>query len=203
MIEQDYNNVLNLMSQSFPSVAAAMEERLNHPGPFTDELSPFSFPVASSELQPEVYSLLRPTNWFLVAVPDAYFGEGMLMASIRRKQFVQAPEMCFHATPATNRDSVEDRGLLPGITLGTGGRSRMFADSPYYIYASLSEQDAREWCGRFEEDEFLIYPVRSGVAGIDLFIDPCSVDTSRQIVSGYILDTVQVPSNLLGEAIPA
>ena len=79
----------------------------------------------------------------------------------------------------------------------------MFADSPYYIYASLSEQDAREWCERFEEEEFLIYPVRSGVAGINLFIDPCSVDTSRQIVSGYILDTVHVPSNLLGEAIPA
>ncbi|MEQ8853599.1 hypothetical protein [Gimesia sp.] len=203
MNEQDYNNVLDLMRKPFPCVAEAMEERFRQTASFGDKYSPYSFAVASTKLQPKVYDLLRATDWFLAAVPDNYFGEGMLRASVMRKEFVPRPQLCFHSTPAKNQKSVEKHGLLPEISVDGEGRSKMFADSPYYIYASLSEQEARGWCERFKEEEFLIYPVHSGVAGINLFIDPCSVDTDRQIVSGYILDTIRVLPDFLGEAISA
>ena len=203
MIEQDYLDILDLVRPSNPLIAQAMQQRLQQPSPFTEQFSPFSFGIASSELPIQVYNLFRPTPWFLVAVPDGYWGEGMMRASIRRKQIVQSrPELCFHATPSTNQSSVEEFGLLPGIALAREGRSRMFADSPYYIYAAPSEQFAREWCERFEGDEFLIYPIHCGTAEIDLFVDPCSVNSSTGVVSGYILDTMEVPPHVLGTAIP-
>lgn len=201
MTELDVSEILNQLG-SHPAIAQAIRERLQHSTPFGGQFSPFSFAIASTDLPMQMYDFFRPTPWFLVAVPDPYFGEGKLRASIRRKQVVRPrPDFCFHATPTSNQRSVEQHGLLPGISLGREGRCSTFADSPYYIYASLSVRDAREWCERFEEADFLIYPIRCGAAGIDLFVDPCSVNTSTNTVSGYIIDAIHVPRSVLGTAI--
>ena len=157
------------------------------------ERSLFAFALPKVQMSPQVYDYFRPSEWFIVAVPEPLLGEGMARVTIREKFYIiPSPGVCYHATPFTNRESIERSGLLPGIKCNKQSRSRMFADSPYYIYASLSEEDAQDWCGRFEEEQFLIYPVQVGKARIRLFVDPASVDEINRVISGCIIDSPHV-----------
>src|SRR5262245_60785773 len=127
-----------------------MAVRLDEAFKGRDVLRLFSFAVPGSEMTPKVYDFFRPTEWFIVSVPDKFFGEGMEMATIRKKRFVEpSPRTCYHVTPVANQRSIEANGLMPGYKLNKQGRAKLFADSPYYIYASLTETDARDWCRRF------------------------------------------------------
>lgn len=197
MKRREVERIIESISRSLPSVGEAMRQWLDEFFGDRDEMNYFSFALPLGEMATEVYDWFRPTPWFIAAVPDRFFGEGMARGCIRAKQFVEPlPSICFHATPVSNKSSIESQGLLLGVVLGRTGRLRMFADSPYYIFASLTEPDAREWCLRFTEEEFLVYPVQIGKAGIRLFVDPCSVSGDGE-VSGFIIDAVCVKPQFL------
>jgi len=187
----------------FAPIRQAMSDRLDDAFKGQEALRLFSFALPGAEMTPDIYDYFRPTGWFIVSIPDRYFGEGMQRTTIRPKLFVQpSPSICYHATPKSNQESIKGSGILPGFKLNKTGHGKMFLDSPYYIYASLTEQDARDWCGRFTEEEFLIYPLQIGKAGIRLFVDSCSVDWNTGVTSGYIIDALHIPPHLLASPIP-
>jgi hypothetical protein len=198
MTKQDVERLIAGLPSQIEAVGHAMTGRIEEAFKNSAELRLFSFAVPQSQMTSEVYDHFRPSDWFIVSVPDAFFGQGMERATIRKKCFVlPSPGVCYHATPLTNRQSIERSGLLPGFKCNKQSRGKMFADSPYYIYASLSEREAQDWCRRFAEESFLVYPVQVGKAGIRLFVDPASVDEMNKVISGYIIDSPHVPPELL------
>jgi hypothetical protein len=202
MTRQDVESLMASLPGTLRFLRDGMAARLDEAFRHVQNPRAFSFGVSASQMTPAVYDAFRDSAWLLLSVPEQRLGEGVERASLWVKQYAEhAPLVCFHATPAANREGIERLGILPGYRLGKKGRGKMFADSRYYIYGSLNANAAADWCLRFAEaGKYLIYPVRldRGPTPVRLFTDPMSENTETGEVCGHILETTEVPRDWLG-----
>ena len=196
MNTQDIRQIVAGLPTPLTGLGEAISIRIQEEFAGREVVPRFRFAIHEAIMTCQVYDHFRGTSWLINAGPDPFFGQGMQLAVIRRKTYVEpAPTFCFHATEAENKESIEKTGLLPGSRIGKIPRRNAFVDSVHYIFASLELKDATTWIDRLaERGDFLIYRVR--IHGFCLIPDPCAGEIDGR-PDGYILDTDRVPRTLL------